>query len=201
MLVRDMSLDMLVWGVNLPFKIQLLTVVPQWFYLHLAKLRTGNYGCWLGLKPNDRECNLYNLHEGGDVFHYVLICLFFKTERQIYIVKYYYTSNNVLKFKELLNCKNEIQLRNIFAFLRKYLFKESSDLLTLKVNFMFFQNKHCHFIVFIIIMFLFSFSSFHSYVMCMTIVCLNKEYCIVHVMYCIVLLIDAQRKSFHHSAH
>ena len=42
-------------------------------------------------------------------------------------------------------------------------------------------NLYCHCIVFIIIMFLFSFSSFHSYVMCMTWVCLNKEYCIVFI--------------------
>ena len=68
------------------------------------------------------ERNLCNLHEVGDVFHYVLICAFFKTERQKYINKYYYTSTNVLKFKELLNCESEIQLSNI-CFFAKMLIK------------------------------------------------------------------------------
>ena len=99
-----------------------LLKVPPRFYLHFAKLRTGNHrfpcerGRWLGLEINDRECNLCDLHEVGDVFHYVLICPFFKNERQKYINKYYYTSTNVLKFKELLNSENELQLRNICIF-------------------------------------------------------------------------------------
>ena len=61
-----------------------LLKVPLRFYLHFAKLRTGNHrfpcerGRWLGFEINDRECNLCNLHELGDVFHCVLICLFFQ---------------------------------------------------------------------------------------------------------------------------
>ena len=96
--------------------------MPPRFYLHFAKLRTGSLrfpcerGRWLGLELNDREFTLCNLHEVGDVFHSVLICPFFKTERQKFIKKYYDTSTNVLKFKELLNCENEIQLRNICIF-------------------------------------------------------------------------------------
>ena len=116
-----------------------LLKVPPRFYLHFAKLRTGNHrfpcehGHWLGLKLkdrecnlcnlHDRECNLCNLHEVGNVLHYVLICPFFKTERQKYINKYYYTSTNVLKFKELLNCENEIQQRNIRIFVKMLIIK------------------------------------------------------------------------------
>ena len=183
----DVDFDVVIHCLVLKIEPYLLKVPPR-FYLHFAKLRTGNHrfpcerGRWLGLEINDRECNLCDLHEVGDVFHYVLICPFFKNERQKYINKYYYTSTNVLKFKELLNSENELQLRNICIF-AKMLIQRVQWSFTLKIIFMLFQNKftlsvYC----FIIIMFLFSFSSFHSYVMCMTWVCLNKEYCIV--LYC-----------------
>lgn len=58
--------------------------VPPSYYLHFAKLRTGNHrfscesGRWLGPELNDRKCTLCNLQEVGDVFHYVLICPFFQ---------------------------------------------------------------------------------------------------------------------------
>ncbi|MCG7875884.1 MAG: reverse transcriptase family protein [Candidatus Thiodiazotropha endolucinida] len=96
--------------------------IPPNLYLPLVKLRTGNHrfpcerGRWLGLELNDRKCALCSLHEVGDEFHYVMKCPFFASERRKYIDKYYYTFTNVLKFKELLNCVNEIQLRNLCIF-------------------------------------------------------------------------------------
>ena len=139
-------------------------------------------GRWLGLDVNDRKCTLCNLHEVGDALHYVVICPFSKLKDRKYIDKYYYTSTNVLKFKELLNRENAIQLRNICIF-AKMLIKRDQWSFSLKVDFMLFQNKLTLRLYYLYHDYVFLyFSSFLSYAMCMT---WNKEYRIV--LYCAVL--------------
>lgn len=98
--------------------------LPTHLLLSLAKLRTGNHrfpcerGRWQGIELSDRKCTLCNLKEVGDEFHYVLVCPFFKEEREKYIKKYFFLNPNVLKFKELMNCQNVDKLKQLALFVK-----------------------------------------------------------------------------------
>ena len=90
-------------------------------YLNMTKLRTGNHkfprecGRWLGIDLSQRKCTLCNLHEIGDEFHYVLKCPFFSEERKK-IDRQYFFNPNILKYKELMNSKDETKLKNFSIF-------------------------------------------------------------------------------------
>ena len=96
--------------------------LPVNLYLNLAKLRTENHrfpcerGRWQGIELEDRKCTLCTLQDVGDVYHYVMTCPFFKETREKYIPKYYYIRPNTIKFKELMNCQNEIKQRHLAIF-------------------------------------------------------------------------------------
>lgn len=96
--------------------------LPKNLYLNLVKLRTGNHrfpcerGRWQEIELGERKCTLCNLQEVGDEFHYVLVCPFFKDERKRFIKKYYFSKPNIVKFKELMNQTNEVQLKQLSNF-------------------------------------------------------------------------------------
>ena len=96
--------------------------LPRNPYLNMAKLRTGNHkfpcerGRWLGIDLSQRKCTLCNLHEIGDEFHYVLKCPFFSEERKRFVDSQYFSNPNILKFKELMNSKDETKLKNLSTF-------------------------------------------------------------------------------------
>lgn len=98
--------------------------LPMNSYLNLAKIRTGNHrfpcerGRWQGIDLSERKCLLCNSQEIGDEYHYLLICPFFIDERTKYIQRYFRTNPNIIKFKELMNCQNLLQLKHLSYFAR-----------------------------------------------------------------------------------
>jgi len=53
------------------------------------------------------KCTLCDLHERGDEYHYILICPFFKHDREMYLKRYYYNRPNLLKFEQLFSSQNK----------------------------------------------------------------------------------------------
>lgn len=99
--------------------------LPKHLYINVVKFRTSNHklpietGRWNGIERSERKCNLCNLKDIGDEFHYLLICPFLAESRKKYIKKYYYKRTNTLKFKELLNTNSESQLRKLSQFVKE----------------------------------------------------------------------------------
>ena len=99
-----------------------LTELSKNKYINLIKFRTGNHrfpietGRWAGLDVSERKCTLCDLHDVGDELHYLLKCKFFENERHAHIKRYYYTRPNIIKFKQLLNCKSKPQLISLCNF-------------------------------------------------------------------------------------
>jgi hypothetical protein len=80
------------------------------------------HGRWNNIPRENRKCNLCNLEEIGDEFHYILNCPYFKQYRDIYIKKRYTkrpTIFHVLLAVYGLLFEIYIELRNLFRL--KYL--------------------------------------------------------------------------------
>ena len=52
-------------------------------------------------------CTLCNLNSKGDEYHYILICPFFRKERELYLKRYYYTIPSIHKFINLFCSTNK----------------------------------------------------------------------------------------------
>ena len=78
----------------------------------LARYRTTNHrlpiekGSWDRSRRDTRNCNLCNKNLLGDEYHFLLECDFFKTQRKLFIPKYYWKNCNTLKFSSLLSTQN-----------------------------------------------------------------------------------------------
>lgn len=78
-------------------------------FFNMFKFRTSNHkfpiekGRWENIDHADRKCNLCQKNDIGDEFHYLLVCPFFKSERNHAVDRYYYRNPNIIKFKELLS--------------------------------------------------------------------------------------------------
>lgn len=89
----------------------------------MFKFRTSNHkfpiekGRWENIDHADRKCNLCQKNDIGDEFHYLLVCPFFKSERNHAVDRYYYRNPNIVKFKELLTIKNETKLVRLSKFM------------------------------------------------------------------------------------
>lgn len=90
----------------------------------MLKFRTANHklpvevGRWNNTELIDRKCNLCQLNDIGDEFHYLLVCRFFNNERKLYVSQYYYRSPNIIKFKELLQTQSEMKLKRLSKFMK-----------------------------------------------------------------------------------
>ena len=98
-------------------------ILPNRLCQILTAFRTRNHrlpietGRWRSIPRNDRKCQMCNLKDLGDEFHYVLKCPNFNEDRKKYIKKYYFKNPNVIKFCELLNVDNEQELAKLVKFL------------------------------------------------------------------------------------
>ena len=57
---------------------------------------------WNAVEYVDRKCNLCNLNDVGDKYHYLLICHYFTTDKKVYIHKKYYSRSNIIKYQEFI---------------------------------------------------------------------------------------------------
>ena len=96
-----------------------LTTLPRNAYIPMVKFRTANFklpieiGRWENVSLDERKCYLCDKNDIGDDFHYLLICPFFLNERKDLIKPFYYTRPNIIKYKDLLTCKNKNVLINL----------------------------------------------------------------------------------------
>lgn len=101
-----------------------LTSLPRNAYITMIKFRTSNYklpvetGRWEGIPHNERKCSLCEKNDIGDDFHYMLICPFFRVERADLLKPYYYTRPNIVKYKDLLTCRNKSVLLKLSKFMK-----------------------------------------------------------------------------------
>ena len=83
---------------------------------HQLNIETGRH---TNIEQLDRKCNLCNLNDLEDEFHFTLICPIYKDLRIAYIQKYFYKRPNVMKFLELLNSTRPKILNNVAVFILK----------------------------------------------------------------------------------
>ena len=94
-----------------------------------VRFRTANHklpietGRWNNIDLPERKCELCNKNDLGDEYHYLLRCSFFVSERRTYIDPYFYTSSNILKFKELLQISDHEKLVRLGKFMRLIMLK------------------------------------------------------------------------------
>ena len=95
----------------------------------MVRFRTANHklpietGRWNNIDLPERKCELCNKNDLGDEYHYLLRCSFFVNERRTYIDPYFYTSSNILKFKELLQISDHEKLVRLGKFMRLIMLK------------------------------------------------------------------------------
>ncbi|MEW8545252.1 MAG: hypothetical protein AB2693_17140, partial [Candidatus Thiodiazotropha sp.] len=83
---------------------------------HQLNIETGRH---TNIERSNRKCNLCNLNDLEDEYHFTLICPIYKDLRIAYIKKYFYKRPNVMKFVELLNSTRPKILNNFAAFILK----------------------------------------------------------------------------------
>ena len=100
-----------------------LKLLSNYYCKIFIAFRTRNHrlpverGRWNGTALRDRMCFLCN-KDVGDEFHYLLSCTHFRTIRIKYINRYYYDHPNTLKFKQLMNSENPVELRKLCLFIK-----------------------------------------------------------------------------------
>ena len=83
---------------------------------HQLNIETGRH---TNIERLDRKCNLCNLDDLEDEYHFTLICPIYKDLRIAYIQKYFYRRPNVMKSLELLNSTRPKILNNLAIFILK----------------------------------------------------------------------------------
>lgn len=71
---------------------------------HHLKIETGRYD---NLTRDCRKCDVCNLNEIEDEFHFLLICLSLRSLREKYVKKYYYRKLSVYKVIQLISASNK----------------------------------------------------------------------------------------------
>ena len=69
------------------------------------------------IQRRNRLCQLCELNEVEDEFHFILQCPFYVEIRRKYIKKYYYIRASVFKLIQLLSVQNVKELRNLGRYL------------------------------------------------------------------------------------
>ena len=108
---------------------QYISILPPYLMNFICKLRCGSHrlpietGRWENIQRSERLCNLCNLNEIGDEYHFIMNCYFFKKERKCLLPQYCQSNTNVLKFKQLLSSKDIVVLEKLAKFV-KIVFKK-----------------------------------------------------------------------------
>ena len=108
---------------DLSIECYLLSDIPVYYKKCLTKYRTTNHrlpievGRWNNVIRNDRKCELCNLDEIGDEYHYLLVCSHFSDTRSRYIDRTYYTYPNMYKFVNLITTTDNNVLLKLCKFI------------------------------------------------------------------------------------
>ena len=99
-----------------------ISLMSNRFCKILMRFRTRNHklpveiGKWNGISLHERICPMC-LADIGDEYHYILICEHFRHERINYVKQYYYRHPNVIKFTQLMNTENKLELQKLCKFI------------------------------------------------------------------------------------
>jgi hypothetical protein len=102
---------------------QYLVSVDRKSSIAVCKFRAGNSkipivtGRYSGVERKDRKCNLCQLNEIGDEYHYIMTCPFFLQERKRCIEKKYWDRPNALKLRALFATTDPKELRHLAEFI------------------------------------------------------------------------------------
>ena len=81
----------------------------------LLKFRTSNHllpiekGRHLNIDRNERKCELCNMNDIGDEYHYVCCCTKFRNLRTKFIPRKFHKKSSVQKYCDLMLCKSKKQ--------------------------------------------------------------------------------------------
>ena len=98
--------------------------LPSCYRIPLTKLRTSNHklpiekGRYINLPREERTCNLCNLSNIGDEYHFLLECPVLSDLRSKFIPKYYSKYPNFYKYSELLSLKNHNKILKLSKFVK-----------------------------------------------------------------------------------
>ena len=106
-----------------------LTMLPADLWMPLCRFRTGNHRLPVEFyswdkfwKPrSERKCNICNLNDIGDEYHYLMICPIFKELRGLNLPPYYTIKPSVQKFIYLMKSENKNTLIKLAKFVREIL--------------------------------------------------------------------------------
>ena len=105
------------------------TILPADLWRPLCKFRTKNhrlpvefYSWEKFKKPHcERLCNICNLNDIGDEYHYVMVCPVFNELRDLYLAPYYKNRPSVYKFISLMKCEKKKTLFKLARFIKEIL--------------------------------------------------------------------------------
>ena len=63
------------------------------------------------------ENELCDLNVNGDEYHYIMICPYFRQNRELYLKHYFYTRPNMLKLSQLFTSENKRTLSRLAKFI------------------------------------------------------------------------------------
>ena len=66
----------------------------------------------------DKSCQLCNIGDLGDEFHYLFKCKHFEKDRKLFLAEYYFKRPNTLKMNELFNLDDIKTLINLCKFIK-----------------------------------------------------------------------------------
>ena len=103
---------------------QYLITVDKKSAITLCKFRAGNSkipivtGRFTGTERHNRICNLCQLNEIGDEFHYIMLCPNFLSSRKRFINRTYWTRPNTKKLRDLFSNTDPKELHKLAEFIR-----------------------------------------------------------------------------------
>ena len=101
-----------------------LTMLPSDLMYSLCKFRCSSHrlpieaGRFYSIDRSERICDLCDLNELGDEFHYLFNCTFFHAERHKFLPDVLINVRNTISFNELMNSHDEYTLVGISKFSR-----------------------------------------------------------------------------------
>ena len=81
---------------------------------HTQLIEKGRYN----IERGKRICQMCDMNDVEDEYHFILKCLFYTNLRHLYIKNYYWSKPSVFKLVQLLSVQNRKELCNIGKYLK-----------------------------------------------------------------------------------
>ena len=100
-----------------------LLYLPSQYMYAFCKFKCANHrmpivsGRYANIDVDHRKCDLCDLNQIGDEFHYLFNCPFFREDRVRYMKRFFYISPNMYKMTQLFNYVNNREMLNLAKFI------------------------------------------------------------------------------------